>query len=134
MPIGSGATPPPLALRSIPSWRGSTVRTSTPTAAGMHAVSGLALAGLGRRAETLREVRWIERHEPAGPPQPVVRLHPRPHPRLGEADAAFAVIERLLVEPSLFSVHELRISPEFDPLRSDPRSRELLESYASRGT
>ena len=50
--------------------------------------------------------------------------------RLGETDAALAVIEGLLAGPSLLSVHELRVDPEFDPIRSDPRYRAMLEKYA----
>jgi hypothetical protein len=41
------------------------------------------------------------------------------------------VIERLLAGPSLFSVHELRLSPDFEPIRSDPRYRALLGKYTS---
>ena len=52
--------------------------------------------------------------------------------RLGESDAAFALVERLLERPSLLSVHELRLSPDFDPIRSDPRYQVLLQKYASR--
>jgi hypothetical protein len=32
---------------------------------GAHAIRGMALAGIGRREEAMREVRWLERHEPA---------------------------------------------------------------------
>jgi hypothetical protein len=46
--------------------------------------------------------------------------------RLGERDEALGVIERLLAGPSLFSVHELRISPDFDSLRDHPRYQALL--------
>jgi hypothetical protein len=41
------------------------------------------------------------------------------------------LIERLLAGPSLFSVHELRISPDFDALRREPRYRALLDRYTS---
>ena len=39
----------------------------------------------------------------------------------------------MLALPSLFSVHELRINPDFDPLREHPRYRELLVRYAVGG-
>jgi hypothetical protein len=48
---------------------------------------------------------------------------------LGEKDAGFPLIERLLAGPSLFRVHELRLSPDFDKLRSDPRYQALLRKY-----
>jgi len=54
--------------------------------------------------------------------------------RLGETDAALTLIERLLAGPSLFSVHELRLSPDFDSIRSDPRYQALLAKYADSGT
>ncbi len=44
--------------------------------------------------------------------------------------AALAVLERLLARPSLFSVHELRVNPDFDALRGHPRYRALLARYA----
>ena len=36
----------------------------------------------------------------------------------------------LLAGPSLFSVHELRLNPDFDLIRSDPRYQVLLGRYA----
>jgi hypothetical protein len=49
--------------------------------------------------------------------------------RVGESDAALRVIERLLAGPSLFSVHELRINPDFDPIRGDSRYQALIRKY-----
>lgn len=82
----------------------------------------------GRR-EALREVRWLERFEAvhqdrhdSGPPYWRARILAR----LGETDEALDEIERLLAGPSLFSMHELRISPDFDSLRDHPRYQALL--------
>jgi tetratricopeptide (TPR) repeat protein len=95
---------------------------------------GMAQASLGRRPEALREVRWLERFEAerqdrhdSGPPYWRARILSR----LGATDEALAQIERLLAGPSLFSVHELSLSPDFDPLRNDPRYRALVEKYAN---
>jgi TolB-like protein/Flp pilus assembly protein TadD len=95
---------------------------------------GLAMASLGRRAEARREARWLERldarrqdHHDAGPPYWAARILTR----IGDTGAALDLVERLLAGPSLFSVHELRISPEFDPLRGDARYRALLERFSS---
>jgi hypothetical protein len=50
--------------------------------------------------------------------------------RVGEVDAALAEIGRLLAQPSLLSVGELRLSPAYDPIRHDPRFQALLVKYA----
>jgi predicted RNA polymerase sigma factor len=97
-----------------------------------HIGRGMAVASLGRRAETLREVRWLERfeaqrqdHHDSGPAYWRARMLAR----VGESDAALRVIERLLAGPSLFSVHELRINPDFDPIRGDSRYQALIRKY-----
>ena len=108
---------------------------ANPNDAGVHAARGMALAALGRRTDALREVDWLERYEAdrqdrydLGPAYARARILAR----LGETDAAFALIERLLAGPALFSVHELRLSPDFDPIRSDSRYQALLGKYATR--
>jgi TolB-like protein/DNA-binding SARP family transcriptional activator/Flp pilus assembly protein TadD len=97
-----------------------------------HIGRGMAVASLGRRAETLREVRWLEGfeaqrqdHHDSGPAYWRARMLAR----VGESDAALRVIERLLAGPSLFSVHELRINPDFDPIRGDSRYQALIRKY-----
>jgi TolB-like protein/DNA-binding SARP family transcriptional activator/Flp pilus assembly protein TadD len=97
-----------------------------------HIGRGMALASLGRRSATLREVGWLERFEAqrqdrhdSGPAYWRARILAR----IGETDPALSLIERLLAGPSLFSVHELRLNPDFDPLRSDPRYQALLRKY-----
>lgn len=81
----------------------------------------------------MREVRWLERFEAgrqdrydSGPAYWRARLLAL----VGETEAALDLIERLLSGPSLFSVHELRLSPDFDPLRESPRYRALVMSSA----
>ena len=51
-------------------------------------------------------------------------------PERATSEPALNLIERLLAGPSLFSVHELRLNPDFDLLRSDPRCQALLRKYA----
>jgi hypothetical protein len=48
--------------------------------------------------------------------------------RVGETDAALTLIERLLAGPSLLSVHELRLNPDFDLTRGE-RYQALLGKY-----
>jgi tetratricopeptide (TPR) repeat protein len=95
---------------------------------------GMTLASLGRRSAAMREVEWLERYEAErqdrhdlGPAYWRARILAR----LGEADEALDLIERLLAGPSVFSVHELRLSPDFDSLRDNPRYRALVERFTS---
>jgi serine/threonine-protein kinase len=99
----------------------------------VHASRGLALAGLGRRAEALREARWLQQ-------SPIYREDHR-HGALaaehrarilahvGEAAAALDEIEGLLTRPSWLSVHTLQLDPLWDPLRNDSRFQALLAKY-----
>ena len=98
----------------------------------VHIGLGMAQAALGRRVETWREVRWLERFEAgrqdrhdSGPPYWQARMLAL----VGETDPALDLLERLLDGPSLFSVHELRLSPDFDALRGSPRYRALVQRY-----
>jgi tetratricopeptide (TPR) repeat protein len=108
-----------------------------PNDPGIHSQRGFALASLGRRAEALREVEWLDRADQHnedpydtgnGPMRARILI------KLGEIDAAFRLVEEALSRPSLFSVHELRLSPDFDPIRKDPRYLSLLKKYANPGT
>jgi serine/threonine-protein kinase len=103
----------------------------------VHAGRGLALAGLGRRDQALRESHWLEQsvvyREDAydgasllGPARAQVLA------QAGEADAALDEIERRLAGPSLLSVHTLRLDPRWDPIREHPRFRALLAKYEVR--
>ena len=102
-----------------------------------HGLRGFALAGLGRRAEALREVGWLERFDDypgnrqsmgTGWFRAVILA------RLFETARALDEIEQLLARPGAFSVHELRLAPEFDPIRKDPRYLVLLRKYANKET
>ena len=102
----------------------------------VHAARGLALAGLGRRDEALREARWLQQsvvyREDAFDGPNVAEDRARILAQAGEADAALDEIERLLAGPSWLSVHTLRLDPRWDPIREHPRFRALLARYAGR--
>jgi len=102
----------------------------------VHAARGLALAGLGRRDETLQETRWLQqsvvyREDALQGPQ-VAEDGARILAQAGEAEAALDEIERLLAGPSWLSVHTLRLDPLWDPIRDPPRFKALLAKYAER--
>jgi TolB-like protein len=97
-----------------------------------HASRGLALAGLGRQSEAMREADWVTRSKA------YTDLFDRPalserramiFAQAGLADEALAEIEPLLAGPSFTSVHILRLDPRWDPIRDDPRFQALLEKY-----
>jgi serine/threonine-protein kinase len=103
----------------------------------LHAARGLALAGLGRREEALREARRLEQdpvyREDAVMGPMVAEPRAQVLAQAGEARAALEEIERLLAGPSYFvSVHTLRLDPRWDPIRDHPRFQALLVEYAGR--
>ena len=99
----------------------------------MHTSRGLALAGLGRGGEALREAEWLR--ESSVHIQDAfwgARLAADRAAILvdaGEHEAALDEIERLLSGPAWLSGAELRLSPTWDPLRENRRFRQLLEVY-----
>jgi tetratricopeptide (TPR) repeat protein len=51
---------------------------------------------------------------------------------LGDNDRAIEILDGLLSRPSAVTVEGLKVSPIWDPLRSDPRFQELLQKYAGK--
>jgi serine/threonine-protein kinase len=100
-----------------------------------HSDRGLALAGLGRRDEALREARWLEQsityREDAlfGPYVAMGRAQILA--QVGEADAAIDELARLLATPSDAHVTSLRLDPLWDPIREHPRFKALLAKHSS---
>ena len=100
-----------------------------------HFARGMALAGLGRRGEALREARWLQQsviyREDAFLGPGYAECRALILAQVGDAEGACDELERLLARPSLVSVHELRLYPLFDPIREHPRFKALLAKYGS---
>jgi tetratricopeptide (TPR) repeat protein len=101
---------------------------ANPDDGGTHAVLGEALAALGKRDRAIREARWLDRHNPSAALHEALILV-----RVGQIDAALAVVERALSKPSLVTVNYLRLDPQWDPIGRNPRAAALLAKYANSG-
>ncbi len=109
-----------------------------PDLAEFHALLGIAYAGLGRRADALREgQRAVEllplsRDALLGTHMHVYRTTILV--MVGEYNAALDEIEYLLSIPALLSVPWLRVDPLFDPLRSNPRFQRIVSETTAAGS
>jgi serine/threonine protein kinase/Tfp pilus assembly protein PilF len=107
---------------------------NTPDDAQSHVFRGLILAYLGRKAEAIEEgeraraLLPIEKDAYFGPylQHQVVRIYIL----VGEPDKALDLLEPLLRMPYYLSPAWLRVDPNFDPLRNNPRFRKLVEGSA----
>ena len=104
---------------------------ATPDDAQRRVFLGLALAYLGRRAEAMKEG---ERAVALGPTARDGYLGPyvqhqlaRIYVVVGEPDKALDQLEPLLRTPYFLSPGWLRIDPNFEPLRKNPRFQRLVE-------
>jgi eukaryotic-like serine/threonine-protein kinase len=100
----------------------------------MHVTRGQIFAGLGNRAEALREAQWLQQSDVYrrdrfyGPY--LAESRAQILARVGERDSALAEIERILAGPSWStSVYTLRLDPRWDPIRRDPGFQTLLVKY-----
>jgi serine/threonine-protein kinase len=90
----------------------------------------LAYAELGRKADAIREANAASELLPVSRdavlgPMPRLTLA-KVYATVGEHDAAINEVSSLLSIPAYFSVWELRLDPVWDPLRDDPRFKELV--------
>jgi len=96
-----------------------------------HVASGLAYAGLGRKAEAIREgkeaVRMMPISQDALVGAELARYLAEIYVKCGEYEAAIDQIEMLLSIPSFISSGLLRVDPIWDPIRSNARFRRLVE-------
>lgn len=92
---------------------------------------GLAYAYLGRHDEAIREGRRavelmpydVDAYNSSVRHADLARILVR----VGEYDAAVEILEDLLDRPAMITPHQLRLDPRFDPIRDEPRFKELAD-------
>ncbi len=107
-------------------------RTDHSEVANRHAAFGILLAYLGRKPEALAEAQRASELLPESKDAyyglDISNMCATIFARLGDADRALPLIERLLRTPRGLVLQELRFSPDWDPLRKDSRFRKILAS------
>lgn len=110
-------------------------RDASPADASSHAALGWVYALMGRKEEAIAageravELLPIEADGMAG--QTVLEKLAKIYARVGEPDLAIDAIERSLSRPGWLSVSTLKLDPDWDPLRENPRFQRLLERQHS---
>ena len=99
----------------------------------LHSALGTALALVGLTEESIREGEHAAKLMPISRDADVgtrsVAVLAQIYTRVGEADKALDLIEKLLSNPGWLSVGLLRLDPVWDPLRDHSRFQALLEKY-----
>jgi serine/threonine-protein kinase len=102
----------------------------------VRAALALAYAGVGRKADAVREAQnGVSLAGPAtdamtGP----VRLYDlaRVHVAVGDLDAAVAALDEVLSIPSFYSAAWVKLDPDFDALRNHSGYATLLQKHLAR--
>jgi TolB-like protein/class 3 adenylate cyclase len=106
--------------------------TDHPEGASRHAQLGILLAYLGRKPEALAEAQRASELLPESKDAyyglDISNMCATIFARLGDAGRAVPLIEGLLRTPRGVPLQELRFSPDWDPLRNDPRFQKILAS------
>jgi serine/threonine protein kinase/Tfp pilus assembly protein PilF len=101
----------------------------------IHMALGRVHAGLGNKEQAIKEGKRgvellpVSKNALHGPYQVMYLAHI--YTMVGEQSAALDQLEYLMSISCSFSVHYLRIDPELDPLRDNPRFKRLLEQRNS---
>jgi TolB-like protein/Flp pilus assembly protein TadD len=99
-----------------------------------HAQHGLILAGLDRKQEAIAEgkraVELLPEAQDALAGPRITASLAQIYTLTGEFDEAFRLLDHLLTVPSDLTIPVLKLSPEWDPLRKDPRFQALIDKHA----
>jgi tetratricopeptide (TPR) repeat protein len=109
--------------------------SENPSDAPRHALLGLIYAGLGRCddavAEGNRAMELLPETKDAfdGPILTVSRA--RIAVKCGDANTALEILERSLEIPAGITISELQVDPTWDPLRNNPRFKQMLKKHGA---
>jgi predicted Zn-dependent protease len=105
---------------------------AAPDNAQLHVLLGVALAYMGRKEAAVREGQRAVASDSSQAQNANYFRHQlaRIHILNGEQEQALDLLEPLLKRPYYLSPGWLRIDPTFDPLRSNPRFKKLVEGTA----
>jgi DNA-binding winged helix-turn-helix (wHTH) protein/TolB-like protein/Tfp pilus assembly protein PilF len=108
---------------------------TNPDNAYLHAFRAIALAGLGRIPDAMREgetaIALCPTSSDAVDGMEVLEAVAEGYTMAGDLDRALHCLDRLLSAPSWVSVPMLDIDPRWAPLRNHPRFQTLVERYGS---
>ena len=97
---------------------------------------GLIYAGLGRCEEAVAEgkraVELLPEAKDAFDGPILVITRARINMMCGDFDTALALLDRSMQTPSGITIHELRLDPVWDALRSDPRFQQMLKKFGNK--
>ncbi len=104
---------------------------TTPNEEGIRFALADVYAGLGRKADAIREGKEAVARNPEAKDawfgQFALTDLARLYAKLGDADSAIPVLEHLLSEPSTLCQQDLRLDPSWNPIRGDARFQKLAE-------
>jgi eukaryotic-like serine/threonine-protein kinase len=104
-----------------------------PENAAVFASLGKAYAGLRRQEDAIREGKKAMEMLPFSADKYMAPIYmvdmAEIHTMLGDYDEALNGIEEVLAIPFSFSVKSLTLEPRWDPLRSHPRYKQIIEKY-----
>jgi Flp pilus assembly protein TadD len=103
---------------------------AAPDDAQLHALFGVALAFAGRKEAAMREGQRAVAADTTLSQNGTYFIHQltRSYILVGEPEKALDRLEALLKRPYYLSPGWLKVDPTFDPLRSNPRFKKLIES------
>jgi regulator of sirC expression with transglutaminase-like and TPR domain len=106
-----------------------------PNAPNAHLDHGYALAYLGDKAgaaaEAERAMQLLPESKDAFNGPEITEAAAKIYATIGDNDRAINLISGLLQRPAALTLETLKLDPEWDPLRSDPRFQQLIAKQSS---